>query len=355
MKNLSKITSIIALLALMVCILPNGAGAKEYEAPVFGSAQFTKETFEKDEPVSILVQSQTGETEMDIVWVQIQHEETGRLFYSQNIPYSESGTLVDIQLPTGAPPGKYVIQAVSLIDKAGVRTDTFNPGASTNVVGEPADTEKPEFIHAEFEKEQYQPGEEVVLRIEAKDDQSGMEWVFASIQHLVSKDYTFRGFSNEVDGYHEVRFQLPTNALNGEYGIQYLTLSDRAGNETNVFDAAATFTVIGGSDDTEPPTLRNITIEKPQYKQGEQVHINIDAVDESGVKSVYLYLWHKETGVQYNAFATNNGESFDFSRDLPLNAPLGEYEVFAVYLEDNLGNQTNLFDYQPRIEFEVIQ
>lgn len=355
MKNLSKITSIIALLALMVCILPNGAGAQEYEAPVFGSAQFTKETFEEDEPVSILVQSQTGETEMDIVWVQIQHEETGRLFYSQNIPYSESGTLVDIQLPTGAPPGKYVIQAVSLIDKAGVRTDTFNPGASTNVVGEPADTEKPEFIHAEFEKEQYQPGEEVVLRIEAKDDQSGMKWVFASIQHLVSKDYTFLEFSNEVDGYHEVRFQLPTNALNGEYGIQYLTLSDRAGNETNVFDATATFTVTGGSDDTEPPTLRNITIEKPQYKPGEQVHINIDAVDESGVKSVYLYLWHKATGVQYNAFATNNGESFDFNRDLPLNAPLGEYEVFAVYLEDNLGNKTNLFDYQPRIEFEVIQ
>ncbi|MGX1266644.1 hypothetical protein RKD55_004588 [Rossellomorea marisflavi] len=355
MKNLSKITSIIALLALMVCILPSGAGAKEYEAPVFGSAQFTNETFEKDEPVSILVQSQPGETEMNTVWVQIQHEETGRLFWGNSVPYSKSGTLVSIQLPTEAPPGKYVVQAVSLTDKAGVRTETFNPGASTNVVGEPVDTVKPEFIDAEFEKKQYQPGEEVVLRIEASDDESGIDWVYASIQHLVSKDYTFRGFSNEVDGYHEVRFQLPTNALNGEYGIQYLTLSDRVGNETNVFDAAATFTVIGGSDDTEPPTLRNITIEKPQYKQGEQVHINIDAVDESGVKSVYLYVRHKETGVQYNAFATNNGESFDFSRDLPLNAPLGEYEVFAVYLEDNLGNQTNLFNYQPRIEFEVIE
>lgn len=355
MKTFSKIAGVAALIILLGFASPIGTNASEYAPPVFKHAEFLKDTYDIGEPIMIQVDSEPGTNPMDIVWVQIEHEQSGQLFYSHNIPYKEGGTDVAIDLPETAPSGKYVIQAVSLIDESGVTTNTFRPGGSFELVGGQTDIEKPIFKGASFDKEQYEPGDEVVLKVDTTDEQSGIENVYASIQHLESKDYRFWGFSTEVDGQQEIRFQIPYNALSGEYGIQYLTISDNAGNDLNVFNAAATFRVIGGSTDTAAPTLKNISIDKGQYKQGEQVHINIDAEDESGVEKVYLYVRHKQTGVQYNAFATFNGTTFDFNRYLPDNAPLGQYEVFAVYLEDSLGNQTNLFNYKPRIEFEVVE
>lgn len=38
-----------------------------------------------------------------------------------------------------------------------------------------------------------------------------------------------------------------------------------------------------------------------------------------------------------------------------MNAPLGEYEVLALHLEDNLGNKEILLDYGSKIEFKVIE
>ncbi|API93057.1 MULTISPECIES: hypothetical protein [Virgibacillus] len=355
MRLLNKILGGVALISLVAVFLTSGVNAEEYVKPKFLRAEFAKEAFQAGEPVELTVNSEAGTNEIERVWVQIEHEQTKRLFSSNNVIYSESGTEVKIHLPEEAPSGKYAIQAIIITDSAGVKTNIFNPGASFDLIGESTDTEKAVFQNAVFDKEQYQPGEEVVLKIEATDDESGIDWVFPSIQHLSSEEYTFQGFSEEVNGYHEFRFQLPDNALNGTYGIQYLTIRDHSGNEQDVFDVNATFEVVGGSLDADAPTLKSIAIDKDQYKQGEQVHINIDAEDKSGVKSVFLYVEHKQTGVQYNDFATFNGETFDFNRELPSNAPLGEYEVFAVYLEDNLGNQVSLFNYEPRIEFEVIK
>lgn len=355
MKLLKVITSILTTIVLLVGISPILSNAEEYYPPVFISAKFAKETFAADEPIIIQVNSKAGTNPINYVWVQIEHEGTGKLFYSSNVTHRENGTEISINLPKEAPPGTYVIQAVSLIDTAGVSTDTFRPGSRTEVMGETKDIEKPIFNNAKFNKSTYKPGDEVVLQVDSTDNQSGIKYVFASIQHKVSKDYTFTAFSKEVNGHHEVRFKLPYNALNGDYKIQYLTIRDNAENELNVFDAEAEFNVVGGSSDIEAPVLHGIAIEKGQYKQGEQVYINIEAVDESGVKSAYLYIRHKQTGVQYNAFATFNGTTFDFRKNIPLNAPLGKYEVFAVYLEDNMGNSVNLFNYEPRIEFDVIE
>lgn len=342
----------------MLLMIPTGANAESFVAPKFLSVEFTQKTFDAGDPIELTVYSEVGTNPIDYVWVQIEHKETKRLFYSQNIPYTDNGTDVAITLPVAAPPGDYVIQAISILDTAGVRTDTFYPGglnATFQLIGEPVDTDKPIYHQASFDKAQYQPGDEIVLTVDATDDQSGMEFVYASIIHGISQEYRLWGFSSEINGKHEIRISLPDNSLSGEYKIQYLTLRDNAGNETNVFNPGITFEVVGGITDIAAPTLKNISIEKTEYKAGETVHIEIDAEDESGVESVYLYVRHIGTGVQYNAFATFNGTTFDFKRPLPIDAPTGTYEVFAIYLEDTFGNQTNLFRYEPRIQFDVIE
>lgn len=355
MKTRNKLIGALTLILCMFFLTSNGVSASEYKKPVFLSADFAKDTFESGEPVTVNIYTESGESEIDSIFARIEHEETGREFYNLKSADSQSETKVEINLPSEAPPGKYVLNAGTLTDSAGVNSFTHNIGISFELIGAPTDIEKPIFHNAFFDKEQYGPGDEVILRMDATDEHSGIDYIFATIQHTESEQYRFFGYSTEVDGYQEIRFQLPETALDGDYGVRHLYIDDNSGNRLYVFDVDATFHVEGGSTDNEAPILKDIWVEKSQYKQGEQVHIDIEAADESGVKSIYVDVRHKETNVAYGARAIFNGKTFEYNRDLPMNAPLGEYEVLALHLEDNLGNKEILLDYGSKIEFKVIE
>lgn len=206
-------------------------------------------------------------------------------------------------------------------------------------------------------KNTYSAGERIYLNLEATDDVSGISGISVGIT-AIEKDNpedSLAGTTAEIYDFNGNPYiELASNLPNGKYNIDQIYLTDNAGNfggYTNFkeFDGInalrymnynANFTIKTRANDTTPPVLKSISLNKNSYVYGEKIYISADAYDnDSGIKeiSVNFYLeknydkiWTCE--LKYNE-AT---KKYEGAMDTP--AYNGTYTIGSVELCDNNGN-----------------
>jgi hypothetical protein len=153
------------------------------------------------------------------------------------------------------------------------------------------------------------------------------------------------------DGRFQATCQLPATVVNDVYSV-WIGASDVFGNtaETSGSDG---FTVVGGSADSAPPVVTDLTISPANPSPGSAITFRWRATDETGVSYVIPwafgpngFLTNPETGVlwlSYDAGVLVSGTPQDgtYAVTLQLNAaaPAGTYTIW-LSRADVLGNRT---------------
>lgn len=156
---------------------------------------------------------------------------------------------------------------------------------------EESDTRPPQLMGLEFTPNQIADGAETNLILVVIDDLSGVRSVSGVISSPAGALQGFAGQREAPESNRYVaRIQIPAEATAGTWRINYLALSDNAGNSVNLSAAqgllppTAQFRVNSAQSDSQGPTLKNVWVEKPAMRAGEKNTIFVEASDDkSGV------------------------------------------------------------------------
>jgi len=174
-----------------------------------------------------------------------------------------------IKIPPQAESGVWYISWISLTDGA-ANSSLFQaggpaaapPGGTLTVSSSESDSTPPEVVQIWFDKAMVSGGEKNAIRVEARDDSSGVASIIGACQsRFATALLWFTCTLNPESGIWEGDVLIPRNADCGEWVVQQLVAKDKAGNTTLLSGDSpplgqAGFSVSSRNDcDSTPPTL----------------------------------------------------------------------------------------------------
>ncbi len=286
---------------------------------------------------------------------------------------------VTIQLPANAEAGNWTVEWLQVTDGAG-NMKFLNPSdtpalssATFQVLNSASDGTAPALQSISLSTSQLNIGSgqtSLVVTVHLSDDISGVVdggatilfrspsgahvWGNFDTQHPVS--------GNQLDGTFQVTIQLPANAEAGNWTVEWLQVTDGAGNMKflNPSDtpalSSATFQVLNGASDGTAPALQSISLSTSQLNIGSgqtslvvTVHLSddISGVVDGGA----TILFRSPSGAHVSGiFDTQHPVSgnqldgtFQVTIQLPANAEAGNWIVEWLQVTDGAGNMKFLY------------
>jgi len=285
-----------------------------------------------------------------------------------------------ITIPRTAESGIWYVSWISLTD--GVANPlliqaqsaaTAPAGGTLTVNSSESDSAAPELLQVWFDKTMVAGGEHNAIRIEARDDKSGIDSVRGACQSpSKSALIWFACTANEESGIWEGDLAIPTSAECGEWGISQLAVTDKAGNTNlltgdSVLLARAGFRVATRSDcDSTPPTLDTFDLSPTIVSSEVATEILVTAtVRDDGSGVVKMTGW-------YEGPASSGGQPpknyFQCSPDpndpaapwtgrilVPLHAAKGIWKAGVIRLQDKALNSRDYTSADPEVSGRVFE
>ena len=201
-------------------------------------------------------------------------------------------------------------------------------------------------------------GDEVYLNIDANDDVSGIANLYVNVENVSSDaevTSSCSGFQDVYDFISNPYFVIPSCLGNGKYKINYLVLSDNAGNVSSYTSDKSNQSMkyisfnaeflVKTDRNTVVPSLKSIKTDKTSYKKGEYVNITISLDgDYSNVERLYATFLNKSkdsyfyVDTFYGDLIYNESKGvFEASIEVP--SYNGEYVLQDVYIGDKVSNE----------------
>ena len=225
--------------------------------------------------------------------------------YPQESQDGRSFTYV-VNIPDSAETGVWFLKWLYLTDVANnsalIQAGSASmapPGGTFSVSSSESDSMAPEVIGISFEKDVIEDEDRNVIRVEVRDDLSGVSSVSGACRSPNgAARISFTCALNPETGEWEGTIPLPESADCGEWSVQQLTAKDKAGNTTYLTAEArnlghAGFTIAPGPEcDSTPPTLDGLVL-SPTVISGDAANeILISAVvHDVGSGAVSLTGW----------------------------------------------------------------
>ncbi len=283
-------------------------------------------------------------------------------FGSRDLGNGNASTFA-LTIPRQAEMGVWYVSWISLTDGTDnsslvqASSAAMAPPGGTLMVNSPeSDSTAPEVLQIWFDKTTVGGGEKNVIRVEARDDYSGVASMMGACQSPSKTALIwFTCALNAESGIWEGDVPIPGNADCGEWAVQQLAAKDKAGNTTLLINdspllARAGFQVAFRADcDSTPPTLEAFDLSPAIVSNEASTEILVTArVYDSGSGAVALTGWFEgpvSTGGQVpkNDFRCspnpNDPEApWTGKVQVPQLAPKGTWKVGVIRLEDKARN-----------------
>jgi len=155
-----------------------------------------------------------------------------------------------------------------------------------------SDTTPPQVMSIDFIPPTVHDGEETILGVVAIDDLSGVRTISGSI---ISPSGGLQGFALQREGEtnrYSSRIMIPKDSPEGIWRINYLNLTDNAGNPLSLtyhgggapILANALFKVVSSSPDSTGPTLRRVWLDKPAIHAGERNTVYVQEIGRASCR-----------------------------------------------------------------------
>lgn len=225
------------------------------------------------------------------------------------------------------------------------------PGTEPNPPADPndktSDSIAPQLLGVEFSPPQVQDGQEALLIITANDNLSGVRNISGSVTSPTGK--ALQGFSAQHDGdspRYIGRIQVPRDAEEGPWHINFLSLSDNASNTVHVTYAQsgllqnAILRVSSSRPDSTPPTVKTVWLERRAMNAGEKNTVFVQAVDDKSGVQLVTGVMLSPTGIARLGFGCHVTDNDIWACELatPKKLDCGEWKVEQIQLQDKANN-----------------
>lgn len=144
----------------------------------------------------------------------------------------------------------------------------------------------------------------------------------------------------------EFRWKLDASTLKGIWYVDYIQLSDAAGNDSYYHSndhllEGLRYNVLNGIDDTAPPKLTNLTVLTKEVKAGGQVKLTYSISEASKLGPSYVQIKHDRTESWLHGIIFYNSitKKYESTIDVPKNMKNGQWSVNYLTLADEYGNE----------------
>jgi len=195
-------------------------------------------------------------------------------------------------------------------------------------------------------------GETFTVTIDATDDLSGLERVYVRIQspdqaYSVNASGYITDWNNIGNNQYTKEVTISEWAVAGEWYVDYISISDNAGNRSYMYDQVfATFNVNNSNPaDTTDPEFNSIAISPSTITDGGAITVTVNTTDDlSGVGRITVLLNSPDEEQYYVTKPSiedwQNLGNNTYSTEIQISefAISGEWNVSYIYIVDNAGN-----------------
>lgn len=224
---------------------------------------------------------------------------------------------------------------------------------------EESDTRPPQLQSIEFQPPEVTDDSETVLVATVIDDLSGVRSVSGVIISPATVMQGFAGQREPETNRYIARIRIPPQAAEGVWKVNYIALSDHAGNNINLtasqgmLPPSAQFRVTSARSDSKAPTLINVRVARDNMAAGEKNIVYVEAEDDKSgmwlVSGVFVSP-SKSARVGFGCKAAQGGTtSWECDFTPPANADCGQWQLEQLQLQDNARNMASLRGDQPAI------
>ncbi|MDE0564230.1 Ig-like domain-containing protein [Exiguobacterium sp. B2(2022)] len=210
------------------------------------------------------------------------------------------------------------------------------------------DTEAPELISYTIESGEYTVGDEVSVRVEARDDSPQIPYVSFFLKKPITGAWQYVSMDHQGDGVYEGTLLIEDGMESGRYVMGFVNLVDAQSNSRTVYrekDDVQGFEVYGTNSDTTAPELISYTIESGEFTVGDEVSVRVEARDDSNqIPYVSFFLKKPITGAwQYVSMDHQGDGVYEGTLLIEDGMESGRYVMGFVNLVDAQSNSRTIY------------
>jgi hypothetical protein len=336
----------------------------DHTPPVLEGLRFDPAQVEGGSVTTLTVQASDAKSGLKSVWGEARSpNRSANLSFGSRDVSGGTSLSFPVTIPRAAEAGTWYVAWISLTDAAAntkliqaASASAAPAGGTFSVISSESDATKPDVLRVWFDKSAVTPGQKNKIGVEARDDGSGIASMMGACQSP-SKSALIWFFANvnEESGTLEADVQVPSNADCGQWGVQQLSVKDKAGNTTllaadSQVVSSAGFQVTAGSDcDFTSPTLDAFDLSPAIVLSGTPTEILVTArVYDVGSGAVSMTGWFEGPpppgGLAPKANFSCSPNPSDASApwtgriQVPPQAAKGTWKVGTIRLEDKAKN-----------------
>lgn len=266
------------------------------------------------------------------------------------------------RVPNRAESGDWVVQRITMQDGAGrpsVYTSSQAPakGVTFKVTSADADTKGPELKKVSLEKTSVNPGETLMVEVEATDSGVGITdiEVEAEVKGGGARLRT-RVLYNPITKKFVGLFRIPSNAVTSSWSVSRVDLSDFLYNRTF---KSATDPILKGlsfdvkssnsppTPDTTKPNVVSAWLEPNTVNDGEQIRVIVnanDATNGSGVARARATIANPSGAIRFQFDLRQNASTgyWEGTGRVPKYSVAGIWRLASIVVSDKAGNTTTV-------------
>jgi len=210
-----------------------------------------------------------------------------------------------------------------------------------------SDTSPPQLLGIIFQPPVINDGQETAGIITATDDLSGIRNIAGSVVSPSGK--ALQGFAAQRESpdsnRYIARIAMPKDAERGMWRINFVSITDNAGNTTNVnssWNGGVGFTVNSENGDSTPPVLRNAYLDRRTINGGEKDTLYVQASDDKSGVAMVSGVFQSPNKSARIGFGCRQADPENFVCDVVAlkTADCGDWQLEQVQMQDKAQNQS---------------
>jgi hypothetical protein len=212
-----------------------------------------------------------------------------------------------------------------------------------------SDTTPPQLQGLVFNPASITDGQETMLIVTAADDLSGIRNISGSVSSPTGK--ALQGFAAQREAPESPRYvariAVPKDAEQGMWKLNFLSITDNAGNTTNInssYNAGYAFSVTSARPDSTPPTLRSVYVEKRSMNGGDKNTVFVQATDDKSGVAIVSGVFQSPAKTARIGFGcrSTGPETFECDVVPPKSVDCGDWQLEQIQLQDKAQNMATV-------------
>lgn len=209
-----------------------------------------------------------------------------------------------------------------------------------------SDTMPPQLLGVVFQPPTISDGAETMLIVTAQDDLSGIRNISGSVASPTGK--ALQGFAAQREApesnRYVARIVVPKDAEQGFWKVNFLSLTDNAGNTTNINSANGGgygFTVNSTRPDNTPPVLTAVWLDRRSMNGGEKNTVFVRATDDKSGVAVVSGVFQSPSKSARMGFGCRMAAPDSFECDITpgTSVDCGDWQLEQIQMQDKAQNQ----------------